>query len=142
MTTVPPEAEALITDRKLMAHLATSVDDRPRVAPVWYDYEDGTISVLTGGRKRDDVQQNPRVAVSIQEDRDGDALWFVSLKGTATVVDDVSAINEAARTIYTRYVGPDVEEWDAFYRDHLGENPPNSLVEIAVGSVAYDVYEE
>ena len=38
---VQPEAEALITDAPEMAHLATSSDDRPHVAPVWYLYDDG-----------------------------------------------------------------------------------------------------
>lgn len=140
--TIPPDAERLIEGEPLIAHLATSLHDRPHVAPVWYDYADGVVRIVTAGRKVENVRGNPRVAISIQKDRDGDALWFVTIRGTARVVEDVARINEAARTIYGRYLGPDPAEWDDYYRESLGDDPPNDLVVVEVGSATYDVYED
>ena len=42
------QVESLIEDAALSAHLATTVENRPHVAPVWYDYHDGHLRVLTG----------------------------------------------------------------------------------------------
>ena len=47
--TIPPDVESLIEDAPVSAHLATSVDDRPHVAPVWYGYRDGVFYFMTGG---------------------------------------------------------------------------------------------
>ena len=48
---VSEDVEQLITDATLSAHLATAAGNRPHVAPVWYGYRDGVLSVLTGGKK-------------------------------------------------------------------------------------------
>lgn len=134
------EAAALLTGERLMAHLATSVDDRPHVAPVWYDYDDGVLRVVTGGRKLANVRRNPRVAVSVQADDEGDARWRVTLLGTATVVEDPERVRDATRDIYARYLGEDVDAWDEFYRDQLAD-PSMPLLEIHVGSATVETYE-
>lgn len=126
--TVPPEAEELLTSEPLMAHLATCSDDRPHVAPVWYDYRDGAMEVLTTGRKLANLRANPRAAVSVQKDDAGDAQWMVTLRGTATVVEDEDATREATRRINAKYgANPDA----------YGENV---LVRIDVGSATYRTY--
>jgi PPOX class probable F420-dependent enzyme len=125
---VPPEAEALLTSEPLMAHFATCADGKPHVAPVWYHYGDGTLEVLTGGRKLANVRANPRVAVSVQKDEGGRAEWMVSLLGTATVVDDPEAASEAAGRINPKY-GADP-----------GEYAENVLVRVDVGSASYQMY--
>ncbi len=128
MTELPSEAERLLESEPLMAHLATSVDDRPHVAPVWYRYDAGTVEIVTTGRKLENVRENPRVALSIQKDEGGDARWMVTLRGTATVVEDESATREARRRINAKYGA----EPDA-YAD-------NALVRIDVGSGTYRTY--
>ena len=125
---VPDEAEALLQSEPLMAHLATSVDDRPHVAPVWYDYADGVLEVVTTGRKLRNVRENPRVAVSVQKDVGGDAEWMVALRGTATVVEDDEATRQALQRINEKYGASE----DA-YAD-------NTLVRIDVGSATYRTY--
>lgn len=130
------DLESLIGGESHIAHLATSTDDRPHVAPVWYGYEDGVVSVVTGGRKRANARQNPRVAVSIQQDADGVPEWRVVLRGTATVIDDVDAINRAARWIYPKYIGEDEAAWAPVYRSAVSDDPNESLLEIDVGSAA------
>lgn len=107
MGRVSIEVEDLLDGAKVMAHLATSVDDRPHVAPVWYWYEDGRVEILTTGRKLENIKQNPRVALSIQKDVAGDTEWTVTLQGTATIVEDAAETEAATRRINAKYDAPD-----------------------------------
>jgi len=125
--TVPDEVESLLTSEPLVAHLATSLNDRPHVAPVWYLYADETVEIVTGGRKLANIRENPRVAVSIQKDEGGHTEWMMSLLGTATVVDDEAAYSAVNRRINEKYDG------DEAY-------PENMLVRISVGTVNYRTY--
>lgn len=125
---VPAEAERLLTSEPVIAHLATCVNDRPHVAPVWYHYADGVVDVVTTGRKLANVRANPRVAISIQKDVAGRTEWMVSLKGTATVVEDEAAMRAATRRINSKY-GADEGAWSE-----------NTLVRIDLGSATYRTY--
>ncbi|WP_440763733.1 pyridoxamine 5'-phosphate oxidase family protein [Natronorubrum sp. DTA7] len=127
--TISPEAERLLESEPLMAHLGTSVDDRPHVAPVWYRYaDDDIIEIVTTGRKLANVRDNPRVALSVQADDAGQTRWMVTLLGTATVVDDEDEAAEARRRINEKYGA----ESDAYTE--------NTLVRIDVGSASYQTY--
>lgn len=106
MGEIPAEAAELLDGAVVMAHLATSVDDRPHVAPVWYRYQDGMVEVVTTGRKLENIRANPRVALSVQRDIDGETQWFVTALGTATVVEDEDASDAAARAINRKYGAP------------------------------------
>ncbi|WP_256558481.1 pyridoxamine 5'-phosphate oxidase family protein [Salinilacihabitans rarus] len=128
MTEIPDEAERLLESEPLMAHLATSVDDRPHVAPVWYHYDDGTVEIVTTGRKLGNVRENPRVALSVQKDEDGDPRWAATMLGRARVVDDETESRAARRRINEKY-GADPDAY-----------PENALVRIDLGSVAYWTY--
>jgi nitroimidazol reductase NimA-like FMN-containing flavoprotein (pyridoxamine 5'-phosphate oxidase superfamily) len=125
---IPTEAEALLTSEPLIAHLATSVDDRPHVAPVWYGYTENTIEVLTTGRKLANVRENPRVALSVQKDQDGRAQWAVTILGQATVIEDEAETRAAAARINPKY-GVDPSAW-----------PENVLLWIDPGTVQYSTY--
>jgi nitroimidazol reductase NimA-like FMN-containing flavoprotein (pyridoxamine 5'-phosphate oxidase superfamily) len=125
---IPSEAEALIDDAPVMAHLATCVEDRPHVAPVWYAYHDGVVEILTTGRKLANVRRNPRVALSIQKDEGGQAQWMVALQGHATVIEDEAATMAATRRINPKY-GGDEESY-----------PQNTLVRIEIGNATYRTY--
>ena len=125
---VPSEAEELLTGEPLMAHFATCADGDPHVAPVWYAYDDGVLAVLTTGRKLANVRTNPRVAASVEKSTDGRAEWMVTLRGTATVVEDAEATRAAAERINPKYgASPD-------------EYAENTLVRVAVGSANYRTY--
>ena len=137
---IPDEAEELIDGAAEMAHLATSVDDRPHVAPVWYAYDDGRLSTITGGRKLENVRENPRVAVSIERSVEGSAEWMVVLRGRATVVEDRERRRKAAERIYPKYLGEDVERWDTYYRESIEDAPGGMLIEVDVASAALQVY--
>lgn len=125
---VPVEVEALLTGDPVVAHLATCVDGHPHSAPLWFRYEDGVVEILTTGRKLDNVRRNPRVSLSMEHDREGIPEWMVTIRGTATVVDDEDEIEAANREINRRY-GVDDEAWSE-----------NVLVRIDVGSVAHRTY--
>lgn len=132
---VPSDIEELIKDAKLMAHLATSVNGRPHVAPVWYAYDDGLLITLTTGKKLANIQQNPQVAVSIEQHTDGNAEWMATLLGTATVYsDEAGRINEAAQDVFPKYLGPDEDTWPEYQRQALTDDPPESLIEIEIAS--------
>lgn len=153
--TVPAEVESLVADAPVSAHLATSVDDRPHVAPVWYGYRDGVLYFLTGGRKLANVRHNPRVALSIEDARGGDVAWNVTLLGRATVSDDSERMDWARGWIYDRYddagddESPDAgDEPGSEPRADGGESTDEdveevdyALVEVEVGSVSWNVYE-
>jgi nitroimidazol reductase NimA-like FMN-containing flavoprotein (pyridoxamine 5'-phosphate oxidase superfamily) len=126
--TVPVAAERLLTSEPLTAHLATCTENRPHVAPVWYLYDDEVVELVTAGRKLANLRANPRAALSVQKDVDGDAQWTVTLLGTATVVDDADATRAATRRINAKY-GASEEA----YAD-------NTLVRIDVGSASYRTY--
>jgi nitroimidazol reductase NimA-like FMN-containing flavoprotein (pyridoxamine 5'-phosphate oxidase superfamily) len=125
---VPAAAEELLTSQPLMAHFATCTDERPHVAPVWYHYDEGSVEVLTTGRKLANVRENPRVAISVQKDDEGQARWRVTLRGTATVIEDEAERREAAARINPKY-GAEAEEY-----------PENVLVRVEVGSASYKTY--
>ena len=151
---VPAEVESLIADAPVSAHLATSVDDRPHVAPVWYGYREGVVYFMTGGRKLSNVRHNPRVSISIEDARGGDVAWNVTLLGRATVDDDPERMEWARGWIYDKYDDEeDAAESPAGSEDRDesrtdgGESTDEeedydyALVEVEVGSVSWNVYE-
>lgn len=153
--TVPAEVESLVADAPVSAHLATSIDDRPHVAPVWYGYRDGVLYFMTGGRKLENVRHNRRVAVSIEDARGGDVAWNVTLLGRATVSDDPDRMDWARGWIYDRYDDADADESSDPHdgsgsesrtdggesTDEDVEEADYALVEVEVGSVSWNVYE-
>ncbi|MFB6070523.1 MAG: pyridoxamine 5'-phosphate oxidase family protein [Halanaeroarchaeum sp.] len=133
MSPIPSAVAGLIEGRADPAYLTTWVRDRPRVAPVWYGVRDGRLQVLVSRTKREQVEANPEVTAYI-EATDGED-WFVTLRGTASVSRDREAINEAARQVYSTYLGDDPEDWDPDRRVDLGLEPERYLVELDPGEV-------
>ena len=125
---VPADLEELLDGDAVVAHLATSTDDRPHVAPVWFRYDDGAVEVMTTGRKLANLRENPRVALSVHRGPAADPEWTATLFGTATVVDDEAAARDANRRINLKY-GADEDDWAG-----------NTLVRVAVGSASFRRY--
>lgn len=122
---VPDPVEEFLTSEPLAAFLATSRDDRPHVAPLWYRYEDGTVEIATTGQKLENIRANPRVSLSVQKAEAGIPEWMVTLRGTATVIEDEDENREGIRRINRRY-GAEDDDWEE-----------NTLVRIDVGSGTY-----
>lgn len=125
---IPEEARALLTAEPLVAHLATAHDDRPHVAPLWFNVYDDGIEIATTGRKLANLRRNPRVALSVQNAEDGHPQWGVTLQGTASVIEDEEESEAALHRINRRY-GTDEDAWS--------ENTP---VRISVNTVEYWEY--
>ena len=126
--TVPAEAEELLTSEPLIAHLGTCHEDSPHVAPLWYNYRDGDVEIVTTGRKLANIRRNAHVALSVQKDEDGHPQWGVTLQGTATVVEEEADGEAMLRRINRRY-GAEDDAW--------AENTP---VRITVDSAQYWTY--
>ena len=128
---VPSETEELLDEGEgeLMASVATSHDDRPHVAPVWYHYDDGVVEFVTGGRKLANIRQNPRVAINVEKSEDGAGQWNVILFGTAEVITDEDELWAGRTRLFEAYRGrePTLEQ--------DGE-PPEALVRVHVASTA------
>ena len=120
------EAIDRIEDEPLVAHLATCLDGKPHVAPLWYRYTDGHIEIMTTGLKLANVRRNPHVALSIQRDDGGHPDWRVTIQGTATVIDDPEVTREQNRKLNEKY-GADADDW-------LAEN---TLVRIAIDDLSF-----
>ena len=125
---VPTAVEELLTGDPVVAHLATCADGRPHSAPLWFRYEDGVIEIVTTGVKLANIRQNPYVSMSMEKDSAGIPEWMVTVRGTATIVEDEAEIRRANTRINRRY-GVDDESW-----------PENVLVRIDIGSVSYTTY--
>ena len=125
---VPADLEELLDGDAVVAHLATSTDDRPHVAPVWFRYDDGAVEVMTTGRKLANLRENPRVALSVHRGPADDPDWTATLFGTATVVDDGATAREANRRINLKY-GAEEDDWAG-----------NTLVRIEIGSASLRRY--
>lgn len=128
--TVPEPAKRLLQSEPLAAFLATSVDDRPHVAPVWYRYrpDEEVVEIVTTGRKRSNLRTNPRAALAVHKADRGLPEWTVTLLGTATVVDDSEETERTSRRINRKY-GVEEDAWEE-----------NTLVRIDVGSASYRTY--
>jgi nitroimidazol reductase NimA-like FMN-containing flavoprotein (pyridoxamine 5'-phosphate oxidase superfamily) len=129
MADVPDAVEELLTSEPLVATLGTCDDGRPHVAPLWYRYDDGAIEIVTSGRKLANVRENPYVALGIEKSTSGQPEWTVTIRGTATVVEDEAAFQTANRRINRKY-GADEDAW-----------ADNTLVRIDVGSTSYRTYD-
>ncbi|MFB6109888.1 MAG: pyridoxamine 5'-phosphate oxidase family protein [Halodesulfurarchaeum sp.] len=125
---VPEAAERLLESEPLTGFLATSVEDRPHVAPLWYRYADGTVELTTIGRKLANVRENPRVSLAVQKAEAGVPEWVVTLRGTAEVIADEAETRRVRREINAKY-GADPDAYSG-----------NTLVAIEVGSASYTVY--
>lgn len=126
---VPDEAIELLTQAPRIAHLATSHDDRPHVAPLWYNYRDGAIELTTTGRKLENIMHNPYVSISVQQDDDGTPEWAVIVQGTATIVEDEEEAESIFRRVNERY-GAGEDAW----------TDENTAVRVDIGNVQHRTY--
>ncbi len=121
----------------LMANLATvDQDGAPRNAPVWFQWEDGTLWMLggTGNASTQRVTRDPRVAVEIVDyDNDAGILRHLGLRGRATVGPMDPAL---FRRLLTRYLGPP-GSWNAWFIDEVAriDDPDGRLIRLVPDSI-------
>lgn len=127
---ISDDAERTIRRHDGVAHVATSVDDRPHVAPVFYHYEAGSLYFVTGGRKLANLRANPRVAVGLYEKvgEHPEDVRQATILGTATVIEEWEQVKEYGDRIHEAYYGETSDEWSS--RD-------SPLVQVDIGSVRH-----
>jgi PPOX class probable F420-dependent enzyme len=107
----PQEIDAYLAGPHVAHFASIRPDGTPHVSPVWYQWEDGKIIVVSGDSavKTRNVRKNPKVAISVATDE-----WpyqYVILEGDATIESE--NLRETVRSIFSRYEGAERGEQDA-----------------------------
>ena len=106
------DAYAFILERPRTAKLATvRKDGRPHVIPVWVDVDAERRIVFNAGEESlhlKAIRRDPRVALCL--DDDDPPFTFVTVAGTAELVDDLAVVREWAARLGGRYMGADHAE--------------------------------
>jgi nitroimidazol reductase NimA-like FMN-containing flavoprotein (pyridoxamine 5'-phosphate oxidase superfamily) len=96
--------------RPLIARLATSDGDRPRVLPMWYLWDGTDVWMETSPTFANAriLRRNTNAAVTIDEAIGGFQLRAVVMRGTVELVETPHGrVMEVVRAIYARYLSPD-----------------------------------
>lgn len=103
------QVEAFLA-RPMIARLATTLDDRPRIVPMWYRWDGSALWMETSPTFRNYriLERNPRVAVAIDESLGGLQLRAVILEGGAEIIaEPADFVRDGVRRIYERYLDAD-----------------------------------
>lgn len=98
--------------RPLFCFLATGSSEGPRVSPLWYLWEEGTIWIVVNPELKsypDRIERDPRTALAVVDfDASRGLVQHVGMRGTASV----EAFNpEKATRLFRRYLGHE-DGWD------------------------------
>ena len=106
-------------DEHPVAHLATSIDDKPHVVPVVFVRSEGAIWIPIDGKPKSgrklkrvaNIEANPQVTVLVDTYHDDwRRLAWERVDGTATVVATPASVQAALRRKYSQYRVVDVGE--------------------------------
>jgi PPOX class probable F420-dependent enzyme len=111
MTEIPAAFHDLLTEKKAIANLATTMPDgSPQVTPVWFDYTNGRIRVNTakGRVKARNMGEGSRVALAILDP--DNAYRYLQVRGTVVGVTESGAVAHID-SLAKKYLGKDVYPW-------------------------------
>jgi nitroimidazol reductase NimA-like FMN-containing flavoprotein (pyridoxamine 5'-phosphate oxidase superfamily) len=102
-----PAARERFLARPLIARFATSENDRPRVLPMWFLWEDPFIWMETGADFPNTaiLQRNPHAAIVVDESDGALGLRAVAMRGTVEIVRDPVDVATLVERIYVKYLG-------------------------------------
>ncbi len=109
------EMEAFLSEPQL-AHVATvRGNGAPHMAPIWYEYADGKVWMITDDAsvKVRNIRRDPRVMVSMASN--DEPYRYVLVEGVAEIAYD--GVAERIRSICVRYWG---EERGGKFADEIG----------------------
>ncbi len=105
----------VLLNAPLMANLATSSDDGPCNAPVWFIWEDDRLWMLGSNTSRSvhRLEKDARCAVEITKfDNKVGILLHLGLRGEATI----EPMNAGRfRRLLQKYLGTDEADWNAWF---------------------------
>lgn len=105
-------------ERPLFCFLGQCADAGPRLSPLWFLWEDGSVWIvaqLDGRSYPERVRQDPRSAVGIVDfDPATGRVEHVGMRGEATLepYDE-----DRARRLFEKYLGPERSEWPESFVD-------------------------
>jgi PPOX class probable F420-dependent enzyme len=128
LTAIPDSAREVIESGAL-AHLVTLNDDgSPQVSCVWVGLEDDELVCASLGprRKLENIERDPRVAISMESDSfsDMDLRQYLVVHGTARITDGGGP--ELLQRLAHTYLGPGVKF------PPMDDPPPGRVIRIAV----------
>jgi nitroimidazol reductase NimA-like FMN-containing flavoprotein (pyridoxamine 5'-phosphate oxidase superfamily) len=110
------EAMARFLERPLIARLATSDGDRPRVLPMWFwsDGRDVWMETSPTFANYRVLRRNPQAALTIDEALSGLAMRAVVMRGRIEIVEGpLEEVMATVRRIHDRYLSPEERASDA-----------------------------
>ena len=93
--------------RPLIARLATSLHDQPRILPMWFRWDGSSMWMETSPtfRNFEILRQNPHAALAIDESLGGLRLRAVIMRGSVEIIDEPDdVVRDGVRRIYERYL--------------------------------------
>jgi PPOX class probable F420-dependent enzyme len=115
---IPPSVRELLEGRNF-AHVATLMKDgSPQVSVVWIDVEGERIIINTaeGRAKPRNMRRDPRVAISITDQRNPERAAFI--RGRVVEITAEGAEEHVAK-LARKYHGPDYTDYSGFKRPRL-----------------------
>ena len=95
--------------RPLLARLATSEGDRPRVLPMWFWWDGTDVWMETSPTFANAriLRRNPRAALTVDEALSGLALRAVVMRGRVEIIDSPpDQVMATVRRIHAKYLSP------------------------------------
>jgi len=109
--------------RPLIARLATSDDDRPRVLPMWFWWDGSSVWMETSPTFANFrvLRRNPRAALTIDEALSGLAMRAVVMRGRVEIIEaPLDEVMATVRRIHDRYLSLEERNSDAGRAMQLG----------------------
>ncbi len=101
---------ARFLERPLIARLATSDGDRPRVLPIWFWWDGRDVWMETSPTFANYrvLRRNPRAALTIDEALSGLAMRAVVMRGRVEIVEEPQdEVMATVQRIHERYLSPE-----------------------------------
>jgi nitroimidazol reductase NimA-like FMN-containing flavoprotein (pyridoxamine 5'-phosphate oxidase superfamily) len=123
----PMDREAMdrFLARRLIARLATSDGDRPRVLPMWFWWDGADVWMETSPTFANYrvIRRNPHAAVTIDEALSGLAMRAVVMRGRVEIIDaPLDQVMATVRRIHQRYLSPEEQASAAGRAMQLGSH--------------------
>jgi PPOX class probable F420-dependent enzyme len=101
----PDDLVGFVEQRRVAVLAYVRSDGRPNQTPIWYTYRDGAfhMSTTTNGPKHRAVERNPRISLTIQDERPPYRALIVD--GTASLRSLVDGADDPTDGMATRYFG-------------------------------------
>lgn len=103
-----PVVTALLSEPNLARLAYVGLDGRPRVVPIWFQYRDGQIVMVTGPKAEKASALSANGAVALTIDSSQPPYKVLLVQGDATL-EDVDGMAPEYPDIVRRYLGPATE---------------------------------